>query len=147
MSNGFHRRIEAQEQAVRALLAETRAWLRARDVSEATCGTVEIALAEALNNIVEHAYAGRAGRIGIAAVLDGAQLRCTLTDRGRPLPGLCPPEGDGPALDRTGAEMPEGGFGWFLIRTLTRAQRYERTADVNRLTLAFELETGTDPAP
>lgn len=145
MHGAFRRRIEAREGAVRALLAETRARLRATGVSEAACGTVEIALAEALNNIVEHAYAGRTGRIGIAAALVGTDLCCTLTDRGRPLPGLRLPEGPGPEIGRTRATMPEGGFGWFLIRSLTRGLHYERAGDVNRLTLCFDLARESGP--
>lgn len=147
MCDAFHRRIDARETAVRALLAETRARLRAEGVSEDACGTVEIALAEALNNIVEHAYAGCAGRIGIAAALDGTDLRCTLTDRGRPLPGLRPPESTRPMLGHTRAEAPEGGFGWPLIRSLTRCLRYERAGSVNRLTLCFDLKSRSGPHP
>ena len=140
MTAEFHLEATASEMSVRALLADVRAYLRAADVSETTCGTVEIVLAEALNNIVEHAYDGPAtDRIGLHARLGRAELVCTLRDRGAPLPALHLPEGRLPEIARRPEALPEGGFGWFLIRSLTRDIHYAREAGGNRLTLRFDL--------
>ena len=143
MTAEFHLQATASEMSVRALLAEMRAYLRAADVSEMACGTVEIALAEALNNIVEHAYDGaEAGEIGLHARLGRAELVCTLSDRGAALPTLHLTEGRLPEIGSRPEALPEGGFGWFLIRSLTRDIHYTHEADGNRLTLRFDL-----PAP
>ena len=74
----------ATQGAVRDLLIDLRAWLRAANMSEVNCGTVEIALAEALNNVVEHAYpADLPGDIALDLALTSTCLRCDCAIRGR----------------------------------------------------------------
>lgn len=124
--------------AVRAALVQLRARLAAEGLSEAGCGSVEIALAEALNNIVEHAYpADQPGAILVSASMTRDRLCCRLEDHGAPLPELVlsarmTPD---PAVAR--AALPEGGFGWNLIRDLTDSISYRRAGDTNVLTLEF----------
>jgi len=105
-------------------------------------GTIKIALAEALNNIAEHAYAGQQppGPVDLHATADGGILQVILLDRGRALPGLAPPPGLHHDLEVEPDSLPEGGFGWLLIRELTEDVSYIRTGDENRLTLVFSLE-------
>jgi serine/threonine-protein kinase RsbW len=130
----------ATQSAVRDLLIGIRTWLRAANLSEENCGTVEIALAEALNNIVEHAYpADLPGGIALDLALSDACLRCELRDQGAALPGLCPPDSGLPPIDGPRESLPEGGFGWSLICTLTSRLSYERRDGENRLTLEFNL--------
>ena len=99
-------------------------------------GTAEIVLAEVLNNIVEHAYADQGGDITLRLVRHDGALHCTVTDTGAPMPGLCLPEGRFQPLDDL-ADLPEGGFGWFLIRSLTQGLAYRRSKGINRL--SFQL--------
>ena len=99
-------------------------------------GTAEIVLAEVLNNIVEHAYADQAGNITLRLVRHDGGLHCTVSDTGAPMPGLCLPAGRSQPLADL-ADLPEGGFGWFLIRSLTVGLDYRRIAGVNRL--SFQL--------
>lgn len=89
-------------------------------------------LAEVLNNIVEHAYAGQPGDIGISFRLSGDALAFTVTDRGGGLPGGVLPQGDLPA-ERGIEDLPEGGFGWYLIRLLAEDLVYLRIGGENRL--------------
>ena len=131
----------ADPMAVRHALGQMFAALPPDLLDEDSRGSAEIVMTEVLNNIVEHAYAGRAGRIGLALMAEPAGLVCTVTDRGRPMPGGCPPVGD---LPDSGADLPEGGFGWFLIRSLTRDLRYVRTGHENRLTFCLPA---TMPCP
>lgn len=98
-------------------------------------GNAEIVLAEVLNNIVEHAYAAGPGRIELTLRQDGDGLRCTIADEGCPMPGGAPPDGRLPAADPD--DLPEGGFGWHMIRTLTRDLAYRR--DGGRNLLSFRL--------
>ncbi|WP_151717781.1 ATP-binding protein [Gemmobacter serpentinus] len=94
-------------------------------------GRIEIVLAEALNNIVEHAYAGTTGQIRLELSLRPEGLLCQLRDSGCPLPDLQLPPGQLAAFDD--CDLPEGGFGWFLIRTLTADLCYRRDEGQNEL--------------
>ena len=130
----------ATESTVRDLLIDLRARLLAARLSVGDCGTIEIALAEALNNIVEHAYPPDApGGIALRIDLSAARLRCELRDQGTALPGLAPPDNGLPDLGGPPETLPEGGFGWSLIRALTTRLIYERRDGENRLTLEFNL--------
>lgn len=93
-------------------------------------GTAELVLAEVLNNVVEHAYARYPGEIAVTIRLVAGDLHCTVTDRGVPMPQDRLPQGAPPALD---GDLPEGGFGWNLIRTLTTNLRYRRIGTMNQL--------------
>ncbi len=128
----------ASELAVRDMLLAVRSRLSAHGVSEDTCGSVELALAEALNNIVEHAYTTDQPRDVLLSVSIKPDRLCfQLCDGGAPLPGLCLPKGRLPDHSGPRDDLPEGGFGWFLIRDLTERVDYERRDGMNHLTLEF----------
>lgn len=111
-------------------------------LTEDAIGTAEIVLAEALNNVAEHAYgASGAGDIDVTVALDGPLLEIMITDAGAPLPGLHLPDGYPPALTCAESDLPEGGFGWFLIRRLAGDLAYRRDAGKNRLTLQLAIAT------
>lgn len=93
-------------------------------------GTVELVLAEVLNNVVEHAYARYPGEIAVTLTLAADHLHCAVTDSGLPMPDDRLPQGDPPGL---GGDLPEGGFGWNLIRTLTTHLSYCRRGGRNHL--------------
>lgn len=90
--------------------------------------TAEIVLAEVLNNIAEHAYSGGPGDIFIQLAATPTGLECRITDRGLDMPGGTPPAGVLPQ-----EELPEGGFGWYLIRSLTQGLIYQRKDGQNLL--------------
>ena len=104
---------------------------------------LEIVLAEVLNNIVEHAYADFPGQIELRIFTAAEVLRCEVTDYGRQMPGNQAPAGRNASLDVPPEDLPEGGFGWFLIRSLTRDLQYQRDGEVNRLCFSMDLRTGT----
>jgi serine/threonine-protein kinase RsbW len=128
----------ATDDGVRALLADCRRELEAQSTFGGDLGTVELVLAEALNNIAEHAYAQMpAGPVSIDLAVEGARLTIRLCDVGSALPnGRLPfgrrPEPTGP-VDR----LPEGGFGWFLIRDLCDRVEYHRIGGENHLLLVL----------
>ncbi|MDR0809318.1 MAG: ATP-binding protein [Gemmobacter sp.] len=93
-------------------------------------GTAEIVLAEVLNNIVEHAYALVPGGVEVTIRLLERGLCCCIRDHGAPMPGLELPPGQ--PVDCSD-ELPEGGFGWFMIRSLARNLRYCRGGRWNEL--------------
>jgi serine/threonine-protein kinase RsbW len=97
-------------------------------------GMAELVLAEVLNNIAEHAYAGAAGGIDLSLRLTGGLVWCEVVDHGAPMPGGDPPAGVlPPVADVALDDLPEGGFGWHLIRRLTHGLTYARTGDRNHL--------------
>ena len=110
--------------------------------------SVEIVLAEALNNIVEHAYAGQAeGTLQCSLRWQAGQLTIDLTDHGVALSGLptCRlPPADGWS-DTASQDLPEGGFGWGLIRTLSSQACYCRCEGRNHLCLVI-VSPGQDTA-
>jgi serine/threonine-protein kinase RsbW len=134
----FH--MAASDGAVRAALASMRFYLRGSGLDDDACGTAEIVLAEALNNVVEHAYGGGGcGDIRVTLVPRDGALTAEIVDWGAALPGLSPPAGRLPPLGGTIGGMPEGGFGWFLIRTLSDSLCYKRHGRENRLSLCLAL--------
>jgi serine/threonine-protein kinase RsbW len=119
--------------------------LLSRGLAPSDRDTAELVLAEVLNNIVEHAYARDGGLIEITLSRRPGELVCRVTDTGAPLPQGTLPEGRLPAADLSTlqlADLPEGGFGWFLIRSLSHDLSYQRENGQNRLSFRLQM---TDP--
>lgn len=109
---------------------------------------VELVLAEALNNIVEHAYVERRdGTVFLQAHLMPDSLTIRLRDTGRPLPFGRIPKTKLVEPSKELGILPEGGFGWFLIHSLTSAVQYERQNGTNHLSLFFRLAPENTPRP
>lgn len=92
----------------------------------------EIVVAEVLNNIVKHAHnKSEQGwfELQCTAQHDGLQIVCR--DNGIPMPGGAAPGGVLPNVDGFIEELPEGGWGWSLVRTLSRDLKYMRVKDTN----------------
>ena len=123
--------LAADPPSVRAALAQV---LRCSPVSALTAdhrATVELVLAEVLNNVAEHAYGGGGGPVSLRLRLSPRGIACRVADRGTGLPkGRLP---DPAAQFPDPANLPQGGFGWPLIRLLTRGLRYRRLAGCNVL--------------
>lgn len=107
-------------------------------------GTAEIVLAEALNNIVEHAYAGRDGEIELSLQVSHNSLVCTISDNGQPMPNNVLPAGKLESYSDMDS-LPEGGFGWHLIRSLSQELDYRHENGRNHL--SFRLESKQSEAP
>ena len=95
---------------------------------------VRIVVAEILNNICEHAYRGtNAGLIHLSVGKVTGGLWVETSDHGLAMPGLAPPDPKLADTDVDLMDLPEGGFGWFLIRRLSDDLVYQRVGDENRL--------------
>ncbi|PTN03337.1 serine/threonine-protein kinase RsbW [Rhodovulum imhoffii] len=130
-------RVAATRQGVRRALVRIVAELRRTGVNEAHYGTVEIVLAEAMNNVVEHAYSDRTGgeiRLLVAHGPEGTLLQ--LRDRGAPLDWVGEQPYGRPPHPET---LPEGGFGWPLIRLLSENCHYQRRNGENCLSITISL--------
>lgn len=123
--------------ALQAVKQQTIAW----DLSEDACSSVEIVLAEALNNVVEHAYVDTPdGIITIDCAFNGAGMTIVICDQGRPVPEAVFMQHRGllKAVDAT--ELPEGGFGWGLIHELTHELKVSRIGKTTLLSLTINTD-------
>ena len=131
------------EMEVRQALAELRRGLAPMELAPEDEGAIELVLGEVLNNVVEHAYGpGKTGEVEMACTPRGGALDFEVRDGGRALPGLTLPEGVLPDLDCARDDLPEGGFGWFLVKSLVTGLRYERRAGCNLLRFRVPLGGG-----
>ena len=132
--------LKSTPEAVTASLRKIRAHLEDCPTLSQLDGTWEIVVAEVLNNIVEHAYAGDPqGDISLELDFAPSALCANFRDAGNAMPGNVAPAGKAADLDVPTEDMPEGGFGWHLIRMLTRELEYERVEDRNHLTIEMDL--------
>jgi serine/threonine-protein kinase RsbW len=102
-------------------------------------GNAELVLAEALNNIVEHAYAEYHGPIEMCVNRSSGRLYFEVVDQGIPMPNGALPPGLAQQID-IDQDLPEGGFGWFLIRLLTENLTYRRVDARNHLSFQLNIE-------
>lgn len=138
--SALHLTFPSSPLSVRHALQSVVAALPELDIEER--GTVELVLAEALNNVAEHAYGAEdRGWISLDCRAEADGLHFRIRDEGRPMPDGAAPMGQPAPLPETLKAMPEGGFGWFLIRDLSRDVHYARKGDVNELT--FRMRVGS----
>lgn len=139
----FHRVFAAEPTTVRKTLVDIRARF-GNGQDEDTMGRLELVLAEVLNNVAEHAVDMRQGTsIHLCIVRQDAGFACAVTDDGVSLPQECLQPRN---LPQDGApELPEGGFGWYLIQDLTQALCYYRERHRNFLAFSVPFQ-GAEPA-
>lgn len=130
---------------VRHALARVMAALEPLELPDACRCSTELVLAEVLNNVVEHAYATTPGPIMLELRQCDGALHCTVRDRGQPMPDGTPPSGRRALVDVPLEDLPEGGFGWFLIRSMTRQLDYFREIGGNRLVFVLPLDGSVAP--
>jgi serine/threonine-protein kinase RsbW len=136
--------IENTPLAVRGALATLWSALAPLKLAPEASETLELVLAEVLNNIVEHAYPdGARGEISVTGQKTGNRFYVSVKDSGCPMPGLTPPATPLPETGSTLEQLPEGGFGWFLIHALTDDLHYTREKNQNLLTFSMCLNAAT----
>lgn len=128
---------------VRRWLQRTSDRLIEAGVSSDDVHSVEIVLAEAMNNVVEHAYPnGQTGDMRLLIRKRNNALMVEISDRGSPMPQGRAPLGNHPMTEFNKHDaMPEGGYGWFIIREIVRDLVYDRRDDQN--ILLFRLKLGS----
>ncbi len=136
----FNKTIFADSLSVRAALADLGTSLTRVGIPSDRIETLEIVVAEVLNNIVEHAYRDMVpGPIDIQVDAQDGALQCAVSDCGATMPGACLPQGAHPRHGSSIDDLPDGGYGWFLIRTLAQDLTYARTGGRNVLRFRIDL--------
>ncbi|APG48588.1 ATP-binding protein [Phaeobacter porticola] len=131
----------ATELEARSGVQDVIAQLRTMGISDSRVDEVQIALTEAVNNVVEHAYAGMdIGDVRIRCNLHPDQLWISIGDGGAPFKDGKLPVATAHDLTVETDKLPEGGFGWLLIRELASDVQYKRDATGNNLSLCFEIK-------
>lgn len=128
--------IESDPVAVRQGLARLLASDVIATLQAGARETAEIVLAEVLNNIVEHAYAGQPGSIVVSLNHNRHGVLVQVRDYGAAFPCHEVPKGDLPSLEAC-RDLPEGGFGWYMIRSLVRDLTYQREDGCNHLSFCL----------
>ena len=133
--------LQGTEDAVRDGLAQIMALIEPLHLNTDEAGTVELVLAEALNNVVEHGLANTPTltAIEIRGSHGPAGMNLTVIDCGAPMPDGTAPVAKTPDMDVETADLPEGGFGWYLIHTLATDVQYARVGTANHLTLQLPV--------
>lgn len=138
----FHRILDANPAAVQQALIDLRHRFEGR-VADDALARMELVMAEILNNIAQHGT-GRGKEpaadapprppvtIHVAVTRHAGGLACAISDDGPPLPPGCLVDPDHlPAPEA--AALRAGGFGWVIIRDLTRSLFHFREGSRNVL--------------
>lgn len=144
-------RFPARDAEVRGALLKVDAALDRAGIEADLRHRAQIALAEACNNIVEHAYDPASDvsdpAITLDVAVDRGGLQVTLRDRGGPMPDGRLPGPDLPPIDPGDPlGLPEGGFGWPLLRSMTRALSLSRRNNQNILRFRLPMAEKTPDA-
>ncbi|MEM9903076.1 MAG: ATP-binding protein [Pseudomonadota bacterium] len=139
-------RLRSTPEDVRRALQGMCEAVRRQRLDQTDCITLEIVLAEAMNNVVEHAYReDPSGWILLEVDFLSGWVVCRLTDGGVPMPNAAPPprsDADAHLTEAQGVDgLPEGGFGWSMIHELTSSLTYRREDERNTLTFALALSS------
>ncbi|MEL7105856.1 MAG: ATP-binding protein [Pseudomonadota bacterium] len=127
-------------EGVRNALAKLCDKLHDEQVAEDRVRSVELVVAEALNNIVEHALKDVAApTIRLSMDKTDQAVAFEICDCGTPMPGNQLPPGTLPDIGDRVETYPEGGFGWHLIKKLTVNLRYDRLPGENKLSFQLPL--------
>ncbi len=133
--------IQSGQLAVREALSKFLEQLGPLNLDVEETGTVELVLAEVLNNIVEHAYPqpDQSGPISVDCAHQADGLIVNIKDQGRAMPDGQMPIGQLTSLDVEMDDLPEGGFGWFLIQHLAKDVTYDRVGNENHLRMRLAI--------
>ena len=113
----IHLRIESDLNNVALVGTAVQQLCALVSMSEIDAYQVQLAIVEAVNNIIKHAYGHAPGNmVEVGISLYPNRLVFELADRGKPLPELAQPtlDFDPDNLD----SVPEGGMGMFIIHSV-----------------------------
>lgn len=139
--HSFCTRLPTTTEAVRQAVLDTRGWLDTLDLLQDDLCSLEIMLAEALNNIVEHSNAPEGALIDLNVEVGQRRAICWIRDFGTPCDVLTKPIAAVAPESAKIALLPEGGFGVALIQSIASEIEYLPVERGNFLVLTMPLTT------
>lgn len=130
--------LPAKLESLGQFMTYVRQFAGQKNMDEANVKRLELALEEALVNIINYAYPDADGEIGVACEFAGeADIIVRICDRGQAfdMSAKEDPDTESPLEDR-----PVGGLGIFLIRQMVNEVNYTREDGKNILVL--RMKTG-----
>lgn len=143
---GLRLAIDASFDAVPSVGESIRGLCASEGLVASEASLVELAVVEALHNIIEHGYAGRAGRVEVEILVHQDAIRVDIRDtapavdlrrvaaRSADIAGIG-------AADRT--FLDERGRGLVIIRSVFDEVSFTRSESGNHLTLSRRRRMGT----
>jgi anti-sigma regulatory factor (Ser/Thr protein kinase) len=125
----FEVELDADPALVATLRRRLRSWLELRGVVEEDGADVVLAVSEACNNAIEHAYRDSEGTLTVRVTLDGVQLRAEITD-------------DGTWREQSSRE--DRGHGLALMRALMYSVNIQRDKTGTRVCLERDITIARD---
>ena len=128
-------RLPARSESLEEFLEFVSGLAEERGLSERKIKEIELAIEEALVNIIHYAYPESAGEVEIHyRKNDDTNFILEILDNGVPFDPLSLSE---PDLTGDVSDRKVGGLGVFFIREMTDKVRYRRNGETNALTLTF----------
>ncbi len=141
----FHRHFSSDPIAVASVIEALTDQYQVFHLPVGAVSNIEIVLSEVINNINEYAYSGADnGPIEILAEKKASKVAFELVDCGTELPGGALPLGTQQVVKCDIEDLPEGGFGWSLIRQLSSDLEYIRRDGENHLSFVVTID-GSSP--
>jgi len=135
------RHVQHVGEAVRGLCSQL-------ELADAKPSSVELAVVEAVNNSIEHAYRSEAGNsVNVAFEYDEDCLSIKIQDYGVPMPkriaGQLTGKATMPSENVELDALPESGWGVQLLKAVCNEVSYDRIKSCNTLSLSFRLASVT----
>lgn len=131
-------RIDSRLDQVQLLARALHALCAASGLESRAAALVELALVEAVNNVIRHAYRLEPGHlVEVAFESTDGVVRFEVTDRGRRFTGPLTPHFEFDPADT--AHLPEGGMGLHLIHSIMDHVAYDSREGRNTLSMTKRL--------
>lgn len=135
------RQVQHVGEAVRCLASHL-------ELADAKPSSVELAVVEAVNNSIEHAYQSEAGNlVDVAFEYNTDCLKIKISDYGTPMPkSIAGQFSSDVTMPNTSVELdalPESGWGMQLLKSVCDEVSYNRNESRNTLSLSFKLASVT----
>jgi serine/threonine-protein kinase RsbW len=108
-------------------------------LDQTACNEVELAVVEAVNNCIEHAYRQDDGhQVKVTLEIGAEAVEIDVEDEGEPLDRelVDKIKADGLSFDPADMDnLPEGGMGWFLINSMMDEVHYDSAGGRNVLSM------------
>lgn len=122
---------------IRKTLQDVSSFLSTCPIPQCRVQELDLVLAEVMTNIARHGYPEKPGIISLRLDQTPYALECRIADQGDSFDpsflGCARPDP---------CDLPEGGYGWFIIRSLARQIRYERMEGENILLFSVPVDAG-----